>query len=89
MFYGKNVRFSNGTPNHLKTQTKKCPKSQMFRFQVISILMVAVTDMSGIQMVVTHQDVKWSGFQMSLHGNGSHLVFLPFKNRTLVCLVFK
>ena len=36
----KNVQFLNGPPN--ENPTKKCPKSQMFGFQVFGIQMVTV-----------------------------------------------
>ena len=40
------VHFLNGPPNnHLKTEQKKCSKSQMFRFQVFGIQMVTVITM--------------------------------------------
>ena len=50
----KNVWYSKGPPNNLigpfENQKKKCPKSQMFRFQVFGIQVVTVITIRRLQL---------------------------------------
>ena len=51
-FMIKYVQFWNGPPNHVirqfENQTKNCPKSQMFGFQVLGVQMVTVPESGTI-----------------------------------------
>ena len=55
----ENVQILNDLANHaikpFENQSKKCLKSQIFRFQVFGIEMVTVQDLLGIEMVETCQ----------------------------------
>ena len=53
VIWSKNLLFSNGQPNQVirlfGNQAKKCPKNQMFGFQVFGIQMVTVLGLSDLK----------------------------------------